>query len=105
VGSGPHGRATISINDPGEWRVVVLPDEGGGPQLFELQLSKLREVGDAGDYREVAHDAHTQMEIPPSTVEQGKNEHAVYAAFRVASVGDQEKGILIALTPLTQTAF
>jgi len=100
-----NGQATFPINDPeaGEWRVAILPDNDLSTKSYELEHVMLK-ASDAKDSK-LPNSATSEVTIPSNLVAESAGENLSYAAFRLAPIGEQEKGTLIALTPLNEASF
>jgi len=102
-----NGRAVVTINEPqeGEWRIVVFPDEDKRPVAYELKQVALRSVEKPTDYIHFTHLATRMATVPTETLHADSANLLVYGGFRISPVAGQKDGTLIALSPLTQSAF
>jgi len=96
-----NGQVTLSINDPesGEWRVAVLPDNDLSAQSYDLEHVMLKPTATGKDSK-LPTSATTEIMIPSSLVAKSAGGNLSYADFRIAPIGEQEKGTRIALTPM-----
>ena len=96
-----NGQATLSINDPeaSEWRVAILPDNDLSAQSYDLEHVMLKPTATGKDSK-LPNSATGEVMIPSNLVAESAGENLSYAAFRLAPIGEQEKGTLIAGTPL-----
>ena len=101
-----NGQATLSINDPeaSEWRVAILPDDDLSTQSYELEHVMLKPAATVKDSK-LPNSATTEVMIPSNLVAERAGKNLSYAAFRIAPIGEQEKGTFIALTPLSEASF
>jgi len=101
------GEATVSISDPapGEWRVAVLPDERATGQTYELREIALKPLGKSGDFVDVFQGAAVSIPISAPSWTEASLDNPIYAGFRIAPGPKEERGTLIALTPLSGETF
>jgi hypothetical protein len=94
----------VSIDAPqaGQWRIAILSDDGALPHSYAVKQVALEPQGQPDEFSDFAHDATVSVSVPTAVPKKTALNTSIYAGFRMAPVGDQKQGVLIALTPLSK---
>jgi hypothetical protein len=93
-----HANVSIDAPEAGEWRIAILSDDDARSHSYEVKQVALEPQGKPADFSDFPHDATVGVPVPTATAKESAANTSIYAGFRIAPVGDQKQGALIALT-------